>query len=87
MQQLRSPWARAFLVWTVVVLAVAALVAIDAVAGLLRAADDCWFGLSPCSPKDDPHLVQLQVAFFAIPAIWLAGVLIGVVAHAFARRR
>lgn len=86
MRMLRSPWTRAFLVWTVILLAAATLVALDAVIGLLRAADDCYFQAGPCSQAGDPDSVQLLFAFFGIPLIWLVGVLLGVVGRALARR-
>ncbi|MHB8460630.1 MAG: hypothetical protein ACYDB6_11285 [Candidatus Limnocylindrales bacterium] len=83
---LRSPWTRAFLVWTAMLLAAAALVALDAVIGLLRADEACYFQVGPCPQAGDPDLVQLDFAFFGIPLIWLMGVLLGVVGRALARR-
>ncbi len=88
MRMLRSPWTRGFLVWTVILLAVATLVALDAVIGLLRADDACFFQypLVPCPQAGDPLLVQLHFAFFGFPLIWLVGVLLGAVGRALARR-
>ena len=86
MRMLRSPWTRAFLVWTVMLLAAATLVALVAVIGLLRADDRCYFQIGPCPQAGDPDLVKLDFAVFGIPLIWLAGVLLGVVGRALAGR-
>jgi hypothetical protein len=87
MRLLRSPWTRAFLVWTVVLLAAATVVAVDAVIGLLHTADECYFQIGPCSQAGDPDVVELQFAVFGLPLIWVVGVLLGVVGRAMARRR
>lgn len=86
MRALKSPWTRAFLVWTIISLLAAIVVAVDAVVGLLRSADACFFQTGPCSQEGDPDVTQLQVAFFGIPLIWLLGVLLGVVGRAIAGR-
>ena len=73
MRMLRSPWTRAFLVWTVILLAAATLVALDAVIGLYRAGQACYFQypLVPCPQAGDPLLVQLHFAFFGFPLIFM----------------
>jgi hypothetical protein len=86
MHELKSPWTRAFLVWTIVALVAAIVVAVDAVIGLLRSADACFFQTGPCSQAGDPDVIQLQVAFFGIPLVWLLGVLVGAVGRAIAGR-
>jgi hypothetical protein len=88
MRLLRSPWTRALLVWTVVLLAAAILVALDAMIGLYRADQACFFQypVVPCPQAGDPLLFRLDFAFFGIPLIWLVGVLLGVVGRALARR-
>lgn len=86
MQMLRSPWTRAFLVWTAVLVAVATVLALGAVIGFLRADDECWFQSGPCPQAGDRNFVQLEFAVFGIPLIWLVGVLLGVVVRALARR-
>ena len=87
MRRLRNPWTRALLVWTAVLLAAATILAIGAVAGFLRSADDCYFQVGPCSQAGDPDVVRLQFAVFGIPLIWLVGVLVGVVGRMRAGRR
>jgi hypothetical protein len=86
MRRLRSPLLRAFLVWTVVLLAAAILLAFGAIIGFVRAQDACFFQTAPCPGSDDPNLVQLAVAFFGIPLIWLIGVLLGAIGQALAAR-
>ena len=87
MKLLRSPWTRAFLAWTIVLTVAAILLALDAVIGLLRADDACFFQVGPCPEFGDANHVRLALAFFGIPLIWLVGVLVGAVAHVLARRR
>lgn len=89
MGRLRSPWVRAFLAWTAVLVIVATLVALGAMIGLYRADQDCYFQYPavPCPQSGDPLLLQLQVAFFGIPSIWLVGVLLGAVVRVARRRR
>ncbi len=86
MRRLRSPWVRAFLVWTFVLLAAAIVLAIGAMVGLLQAQNACFFQTAPCPGSDDPNLVLLGVAFFVIPLIWLIGVLLGAIGRALAGR-
>ena len=84
---LRSPWVRLFLAWTVVLLGIATVVGIDALMGINRANDDCFFQTGPCPQAGDPDFVQLDVAFFVIPLVWLVGVLLGVVLRSVGGRR
>ena len=63
------------------------MVAVNAVTGLLRAADAWYFQVGPCAEVGDPANVQLAFAFFGIPLIWLSGVLVGVAYRAVAGRR
>ena len=81
MRRLRSPWTRAFLVWTVVLVVAATLLAISAVGGFLNSAGDCWFEAGPCAQAGDANFVRLELAVFGIPLIWLVGVVVGVVAR------
>ncbi len=66
---------------------VASVLAILAVVGFLRAADACYFQTGPCSVAGDANVALLQVAVFGIPLVWLAGLLVGVVARALRHRR
>jgi hypothetical protein len=87
MRRLRDPWTRAFLVWTGAMTLVAVGLFVLAVIGFIDAAEGCFVQTGPCSTAGDANFVTLQAAVFAVPAIWLAGVLVGVVARAIDRRR
>jgi Na+/proline symporter len=80
-KRLRSPWTRAFLLWTVVLLALSILLGIAAVVGFLRSADSCYFQIGSCAEAGDKDFVTLQVAVIALPLIWVAGVVIGAIAY------
>lgn len=84
---LRSPWTRAFLGWTAILLAAATLVALGAIIGFLRADDECWFQSGPCPQAGDRNFVLLEFAVFGIPLIWLVGVLLGTVARALTKAK
>ena len=86
MARLRSRWSRAFLAWTVVLALVVAILFVVAVIGFLRAADACYFQTGPCAEEGDADLIMLRVAVFAVPLLWLVGVLVGAVARAIGRR-
>jgi type IV secretory pathway VirB3-like protein len=86
MRLIRSPWTRAFLVWTAVLAAAAIVLAVVAVMGLLRADDACFFQVGPCPEFGDVNHVRLVIACFGIPLIWLVGVLVGAVARVLAKR-
>jgi hypothetical protein len=73
--------------WTAVLLVVGSLLAIDAVAGFLRAGDACFFQNGPCPQLGDEHFQELNAAVFVIPLIWLAGVVVGAAARALANQR
>jgi hypothetical protein len=83
---LRSPWTRVFLGWTIALAVLAFVLAVDAVMGLLRADDACFFQVGPCPEFGDANHVRLAIAFFGIPLVWLVGVVVGAVARAMARR-
>ena len=83
MARLRSPWTRAFLIWTAVMALAAAALAVVAIAGFLRAAGICWFQTGPCGQAGDANDVLLRFALVGVPAVWLVGVLAGAAAHAW----
>ena len=86
MRRIRSPWTRAFLIWTVVSLVATLVVAADASAGLGDAQQACFFQTAPCPDGKHPKVVQLQFAFLGMPLIWVVGVMLGIVARAVDRR-
>src|SRR5215207_3416067 len=79
MRRIRSPWARAFLTWSIILLVATLVVAADASIGLNDAQQACFFQTAPCPDGRHPKVVQLQFAFLGMPLIWLAGVMLGVV--------
>ena len=86
MRRMRSPWIRAFLIWSVGALVATLVVAADASAGLYGLQQDCFFQVSPCPDASHPKVIQLQFAFLGMPLIWVVGLVIGVVARAVAAR-
>lgn len=84
MGRLRSRWFRGFALWTLALLAVAVLVAIQAMASLYDAQQACFlqFPAIPCPGGDDPRVAQLTFAFFGVPLVSIVG--IGLVALAWA---
>ncbi len=87
MRRIRSPWVRAFLIWTVVSVVATLVIAADASIGLAHAQQACFFQTAPCPDGSHPKVVQLQVAFLVVPLVWLVGVMLGVVVRAVDRRR
>ena len=81
MKRLRSPWTRAFLLWTAVLLALSVVLGIASVFGFLRSADACYFQSGTCAEAGDQDFVTLQVAVIALPLIWAAGIVIGAIAY------
>ena len=87
MRLLRSPWRRAFLAWTVISLIMGVVLALDALNGISRAHEACFFQTGPCPELGNPDFVQLDFAFFGVPSIWMVGVLMGIIGRALAGRR
>jgi hypothetical protein len=86
MARLRSPWTRAFLIWTTVMALAAVVLAFVAIAGFLRAAGICWFQAGPCAQAGDANDVLLRFAAVGVPAVWLVGMLAGAAAYAWQHR-
>ena len=87
MGRLRSRWVRGLVLWTLALLVVAVLVAVQAMVSLDDAQQACFFGFPsvPCPAGDDPRVAQLTFAFFGIPLVWLVG--LGLAALVWAVRR
>jgi hypothetical protein len=75
--------------WTLALLAVAVLVAIQAMASLYDAQQACFFQFPsvPCPGGDDPRVAQLTFAFFGIPLVWLVGISLAALLWALKRHR
>lgn len=89
MNRLRSGFVRAGVLWTLALLGAAALATVQAIWSLNDAQQACFFHYPaiPCPAADDPAMTQLAVAFFAVPAVWLAGIGLLVLTRAVRRRR
>jgi hypothetical protein len=76
MRWLRSRTARAFVLWTLLVLVAAILLSVQATGSLIVAGQDCFFNYPalPCPSATDPALVRLTFVFFGLPLIWLLGI-------------
>ena len=86
---MRGSLVRGLVIWTLLLLAVAVLMALQAVASLYGAQQACWFNYPSvqCPSGNDPALVRLTFAFFGVPLVWLIGIGLAVLGHAVQRRR
>lgn len=75
--------------WTVLMLAVGVLLAVQAAASLVDGQEACFFAYPAvaCPSNDDPAVARLTFAFFGVPAIWLVGIALAIVTWAWGRRR
>jgi hypothetical protein len=75
--------------WTAVVLGGSLLLALAAVVALDRAQMACFMGYPavPCPGNDDPAVEALAIAFFGLPAAWLAGTVVAVIVFLRRQRR
>jgi hypothetical protein len=73
--------------WSLLMLALAVVIAVQAAASLYDGQQACFFAFPvvPCPSNDDPAIARLTFAFFGVPVIWLVG--IGLVTLAWARQR
>lgn len=89
MKRLRSRAVRAFVLWTLLMLVVAALLSVQATGSLIFAGQDCFldYPAVPCPSATDPALVRLTFVFFGLPLIWLGGIVLAVAGRAVRARR
>jgi len=89
MRRIRVSLVRGLVLWTLFLLVVAVLLAVQAVRSLYGAQQACWFNYPsvPCPGGDDPALVRLTFAFFGVPLAWLVGIGLAVLGHALLRHR
>lgn len=74
MDRSRRRFVRVGVAWTLVMLAGAVLVAVEAMSSLRAGMDACFYTSAPCPTGDDPAAARLAIAFFGVPAVWLVGV-------------
>ena len=89
MNRMRSRFVRGVVLWTLLMLLVAVLLAVQATGSLIFAGQDCFFNYPAvaCPSADDPALTRLTIAFFGVPLVWLVGIGLAVVWRAVRRRR
>jgi hypothetical protein len=75
--------------WTGLLLAAAIVIVGEAMASLYSGEQACFFRFPEvaCPRGDDPAVVRLTFAFFGVPAIWLLGIVVAVIALAVRRGR
>jgi hypothetical protein len=82
-------WARGVVLWTLVLLVVAIVLAVVAVTSLMDAQQRCFFEYpsAACPDGRDWRVGLLTFAFFGVPLIWLVGAVAAIVGRVLARRR
>lgn len=80
---------RHLVLWTLFLFVVAVLLAVQAVWSLYGAQQACFFNFPAveCPGGDDPAVARLTFAFFGVPLVWLAGIVLAVLGRALLRRR
>jgi hypothetical protein len=89
MRKRRGRLLRVVVVWTLLMLAIAVLLAAQAMLSLHGDHQACFFNYPSvaCPPSDDPAIARLTFAFFGVPLIWLGGIGLAILAWAWQRRR
>jgi len=89
MRRMQVGFVRGLVLWTLLLLVVGILMALQAVVSLYGAQQECWFNYPSvaCPGGDDPALTRLTFAFFGVPLVWLIGIGMAVLRHAVMRRR
>jgi hypothetical protein len=80
---------RVALVWTVLMVAIAGVLAAQAMSSLYDAQQACFFDYPsvPCPASDDPAVARLTFSFVGVPLIWLVGIGLMLLAWEWQRRR
>lgn len=75
--------------WTILMLAFAVVLAVQAAASLVGGQQACFFDYPTvaCPSSDDPAVARLTFAFVGVPAIWLVGIGVAILTAAWGRRR
>ena len=89
MREQRGRLLRLVVVWTLLMLVVAVLLAAQAMLSLYDGQQACFFNypLIACPASDDPAVARLTFAFIGVPLIWVAGIGLAIVARAWQRRK
>jgi hypothetical protein len=88
MRERRGRLLRVAVVWTILMLAIAVLLAAQAMLSLYEGQQVCFFNYPavPCPASDDPAVARLTFAFFGVPLIWLVGIGLAILARAWRGR-
>jgi hypothetical protein len=80
---------RVAVIWTLLMLAIAVLLAAQAMYSLYEGEQACFFNYPAvaCPASDDPAVTRLTFAFFGVPVVWLVGIGLVILAWAWRRRR
>ena len=89
MRERRGGLLRVGVVWTLFMLAIAVVLAAQAMLSLHDGQQACFFNYPSvaCPASDDPAVARLTFAFFGVPLIWLVGIGLAILARAWERRR
>jgi hypothetical protein len=89
MRRMRERLVRGLVLWTLFLLVVAVLLAVQAGWSLYGAQQACFFNYPsvPCPSANDPARTRLTFAFFGVPLVWLVGIGLAVLGRAFLHRR
>ena len=89
MRKRRGRLVRVVVIWTILMLAIAVLLAAQAMISLNDAQQACFFNYPSvaCPAGDDPAVARLAFAFFGVPLIWLVGIGLAILVWARQRRR
>jgi hypothetical protein len=89
MRRMRARLARGMVLWTLLLLAIAVVLVVQALWSLYSSQQTCFFGYpaAPCPDGRDPAVARLTLAFFGVPLVWLVGIGLAVLARPFRRRR
>jgi hypothetical protein len=89
MRRIRISLVRGLVLWTLLLLLIAVLLAAQAVGSLYLAQQACFLNYPsvPCPGGDGPALARLTFAFFGVPSVWLVGIGLAGVGRALSRRR
>ena len=64
------------MLWTLLVVIIGILLAVQATGSLIFADQDCFMNYPavPCPSPGDPAIVRLTFVFFGLPLVWLVGI-------------
>jgi hypothetical protein len=84
----RRTLVRTLVAWTLGMLLIGVLLAVQALWSLHNAQQACFFDYPavPCPGGDDPAVARLTLAFFGVPLVWVVGIVVAALALRMRRR-